>query len=1293
MKGIAWSQEMNNDLSVVAGRCHEAERLHGVAPEDRKWMQPEWIPTTAASDLADPSMEASLVHPGFANHSIARNLKILVSLTKEVGMMEDNLSPMYSKLKAFESIIEGEGQGAIVAMQPLQCVIVSQASSTPLKAWEEFRTRYMLESTELQKCDKKDSLAGTNGMAVYIKFGGAYTPNGDGEREFSELEKVYVGVRRMGKEFYFGTDPRAGLTKEQNAESTEFACKVRSMSLRIEATYKTSLPAQIHLMCESRIPRDATQLLAASDGVYTMEIYRLKNLLSPDQTGVRHRADVEYQKKQLSRSKAAKKMSLHKAMEADHYGVVAGNQQSTLLANWLQVSPEVHIECAIRIQSIFRMFVVRKAYNNILRQVGVPTRTGSEMRLSVRKWLLACSQHFTWSPQSSTVVCYINSGVPIYAEYGGPSHNDLMTWCSTLTRLRTTIVPAVARAMGIPEARVKLEGVNGVVAGPRLIVKLCLVSTWSGKGSVVPQEVRTELFEEVRRLVMVLQTQLKQEFDINKVVLPQPKHIHGLEHVDVRTVTPQQAIRAVLTSKSNGAAGMPTSIRTVLEDGYQGGSEAAQQSILAVLLADGSIDGRRRRILEAPMVPGNAICKVPESRALASALSISWQHKVKCREFVINKTSHDVFTVAKLRGEKALVYEVPGVRQLEKTPLIMHSRYWADEGYYDDLPDFAEVQEKERVKLMLPTVRERREMKMIYNVRLFSDLGFLAAEEMGKLWVRISWFISLIFLCLTSYAIFLLPKWISNLTALVYNSDSSQLSLEQLMTWVMVYVLILMLCLALYGVTITIARNKFSFRLRTMLVYIFAKHSQLISADMVHTLREGDLRKTVNMIFDTIPRFFICTFVLFGCLITLFATSVQLGIICLFYLLVKVAMNTAYDRFMIRHMTAISNIEKEEQLRWVILKGPQGAAGHVVAQAADDHQMRLCMFAREKKEVNTSNMIVHTIAAVTDWVLMFSVPPFFLYVGAYEVAEPGEDGKQMAQQIEQLPYCFYYYVFLLIAWRMLLKATVSIVENRPSVLRLLTILRHVLITLEEREEMKRLLALDSDDSQLAAQMHVRRDDRQRESEGETPDVEMESVSDRERPPPPTSLGRASNVTLERKGWYKKRLLLKFDWFEALMDQHPLSFILMYFCLFFWLIFALCVVIFISTAWETECLSINATCKVLNTDTTAGDVTMPQVGDMFGRCTLLHPIAYSLRICSQKLKEKFPEPSGTFKAAVEYDTWQNGRIGFYKRFDWNATHGSPCPVEDTAWVNYRIIGRLEIESDEPLTTTFHDTCWN
>eukprot|EP01059_Diplonema_ambulator_P032882 TRINITY_DN6655_c0_g1_i3.p1 TRINITY_DN6655_c0_g1~~TRINITY_DN6655_c0_g1_i3.p1 ORF type:complete len:1180 (+),score=314.32 TRINITY_DN6655_c0_g1_i3:1382-4921(+) len=809
LKGVAWSNEINSDLNIIAGRCHEAERVLGVAPEDRKWLTPDWIPTTAAADINDPAMDVPLLNPSYVGYDAPRNLNIMATLTKEVSLIEDNLNPMFSKLKALEAIT-GEDQGSIVAMQPLQCVIVTQSSSTPLKAWEEFRTRYTLNSTELQKIDKKDPQAGSNYMVVYIKFGFGYQPGSEWEREFSELEKVYVGVKRLNKDFYFGTDPRAGLTKEQNAESTEFACKVKSLSLRLEATYKTSLASHIRLLCEARTPPHATSVLSSVDSTYKMEVFRLKNLLSPDQTGVRYRADVEYQKKQMSRSKAARKMNTGRAIGADAYGTSQPTQEGNLLATWLQVPQEVHIECAIRIQSVVRMFFVRKAYNCILKQIGVIPRSGPEMRMDVRKWLLACSQHFTWTPLSSTVLCYCSSGVQVYTHYGGPSYADINVWCQSLTRIRTTIVSAVARALMIPENRVRLQGVNGILGGPRFVVKLSIVSTWSG-GGCVPSSVRSELFEDARRLALVLQTQLKQEFDVSKVILPHPRPVHGLEHLDIRLVTPESAIKAVLTSKSNGAGGIPSDVRKALENALRGDTELAKETILKILLDDSGITGWRRRVLEVPMMPGSAMCRLTDA-SVARMLQLDREAKERCRMFVVNKTAYETFTVARLRGEKAPVYEIPGVRQLEKTPLILHSRYWADEGYYDDLPDYVEMQEKERVKLMMPTVRHRRELKERYNVKLFTDLWYLAAEEMGKFKVRLAWFVSLVFLCLSAYSIFLLPKWVSNLTALIYNSDNSQLSLEQLMTWVMFYVLLLMLCLGLYGITITVARNKFSFR-------------------------------------------------------------------------------------------------------------------------------------------------------------------------------------------------------------------------------------------------------------------------------------------------------------------------------------------------------------------------------------------------------------------------------------------------------------------------------------------------
>ena len=331
---------------------------------------------------------------------------------------------------------------------------------------------------------------------------------------------------------------------------------------------------------------------------------------------------------------------------------------------------------------------------------------------------------------------------------------------------------------------------------------------------------------------------------------------------------------------------------------------------------------------------------------------------------------------------------------------------------------------------------------------------------------------------------------------------------------------------------------------------------------------------------------------------------------CTLYLLLKFALHTMYDKFMVRHMTAISNIEKEEQLRWVVLRGPQGAAGHVAAQAADDHQMRLCLFAREKRRINQSNMTVHTITAVIDWLMMFSLPAFILYVACNKVAQ--EDG-QMAQQVEDIPYIFFYYLLLFVAWRIGLHAMVEVVEWRPHILRFLTVLAHIQLTEEEREEMKKLLDLDKDDTLLADQLHVTpRDDARLASAA--PDAE------RAEPDGSVQAQAANGVTLRnRKGWYKRKMLLEFDWFNALLDQHPLSTVLLYLCFVFWLCFAVCVIIFIATSWASECKTIEARCKILDTYFEGDTISMPQEGDSFGRCLLMQPIALSLGTCANVLK--------------------------------------------------------------------------
>eukprot|EP01061_Rhynchopus_euleeides_P008787 TRINITY_DN17959_c1_g1_i1.p1 TRINITY_DN17959_c1_g1~~TRINITY_DN17959_c1_g1_i1.p1 ORF type:complete len:1479 (+),score=540.20 TRINITY_DN17959_c1_g1_i1:1-4437(+) len=1293
LKDVAWSDEVNSELNRVAASCFQAEEAEGLHPSLRKWASPSWVPLTAARDLDDISMNTTIGNPAASTMpQVVDDTKVLLSLTKKLYTIPDTLTQLFSKLRAVETMLGHGGRGDhIVAMQALQCVVVSQTSSTPHKAWEEFRSAYLLVSGEMQKCDKEDPDLPRNHMATYIKLGDVYQPNSQAEQEWKYLEDIYLQVTTSGRDFYFGSDPKAGLDSELYT-STEQACRCQSLSLRLEPTFSVSTANYVRLVHESRIPSSATTLLDGVDGVFTMRVHKLKQLLHPRNTGVRYLADTVYQKKQHERASAAKRMDISRAMGANQNGLVEPSPTNRGISQWLQVSQEAQIESAIRIQSVFRMFAVRKMHRLLLMQLGDVPRDGVETRRVVRQWLLACAKHFSWHPLSSCVVCRCASGLSQRNPDLPYSYVELMQWTERLVRLRSQLTERIVSELSLPRGSLRIESITGYPAGHQFVVKLRVVSEWSGPGDVVPAEVRADLDITAHRVANHLNYALREEFQTSNVGVNTEKVIRGLEHIDVREATCEQSIRAVLTGKSDlqhDVQGLPPSIRHTLETGLDPNNDPRDYIIYA-LLADDECSvpmGWKRHVLEAPLLPGNAVCVKPQAGSpLAEALQVSIEQRSRSQDYTHYKDVYGVFLVGRLRGDKALVYESPGVRQLEKTPLVMYSRYWADAGYYDDVTEFMVLVQSERLKLMMHTVRERRELKYRYDTSLFVDLWRLFISEVRGCRLRFVWGVSMVLVALVAYMIFLLPLWFSNVTSLIYLVDMSQLSLEQIVTWILIYMLLLLGALFVTGACLSHVKSTFVYKVRTVFIYICAKYSRLVSADLVSVMRESDLRMTVSLMFVTFPKLFIAFFLGASSLIAIFATSVSVGLVCALYMVLKLALHTVYDKFMVRHMTAISNIEKEEQLRWVVLRGPQGAAGHVVAQAADDHQMRLCLFAREKRHLNQSNMTVHTVTAVVDWLLMFSLPAFLLFIAANEVAEPPEDGKQMAQLVGNIPYLFFHYLLMLFAWRLGLHASVEVVEHRPCILRFLTVMTHIQLTVEEREEMRALLDIGKDDTLLADQMHVTRD-------GATPnprDVGDEGDSPARAAPTGVSLRN-------RRGWYKKKMLLEFDWFNALLDQHPLSTVLLYLCFLFWLGFAVCVIIFIATSWSSECKSINAECKVLDTYFTVGTVEMPQHGDGYGRCLLMNPVAYSLGRCAELLRRDdghtaftFKDPTGEFsllKVAIQYNTWQAGAVGFYQTFAWNTTHPSPCPMAESNFTSYRAIRMADIEREEELTETF------
>ncbi|KAJ9448282.1 hypothetical protein DIPPA_03117 [Diplonema papillatum] len=1233
LKSLAWSKELSTDLTVIARAAAEQERRSGVRKVDAVWKQLDWIPVTAAADVDDSSLSAALASPNVADWD-EKEVIVLVTLTKRVTSNIGNLPLLLDKIRACATVIGLSDTAGRHTMQPLQAVAIVQASSTPLKAWADFRSRYDLNTTELQRCEKGETV-GNNSMGVYFKFGDTYEPGAQGEQEWTDLELVYAEVQAAGRDFLFGTDPQAGLDKDCGTETTELACRVKSLSLRLEATFHTSLLSYARLVSESRHPANASALLHTMDGPCEMEVCRLRNALLPTQTGVRAVADTMWHRKLVERTEAAKKMSIAKALTANQHGLAGPCQENTGLANFLQISQEAQIESAIRIQSVVRMFFGRKMYRAVAAQMGMPQQDGREVRRMLRGWLIAASRGLHWRPLSPAVVVYCESGVQRGLEAADAA--TFARWNSVMIKIKENVVNDLARELQMTPERVKLDGVNGIPCGQKIIVRIRIAATWVGPGDQVPEAVRIQLSEDAQQAVNAFQYLLKQPYGVLKAAVAKPRPVAGAGHLSLATLTPEKAVQSVLTGRSAAKeAGLPPGCRKRLEACFSDPA-TLRDNVVSILAAQEPSplvpDGWRRIVLEAPFLPGNAVCKLPEQpdAALQNALLLSPAFKMKSNSFCHFMDVYNIFEISRLRGEEAVEYEIPGIRQLDKTPMAMHNKYWADRDYYDVPPD-DEIEEQEQLNLMLNTVRQRRFRKLRYRVHLFSTTWGLAVDQLGgRVRTVIAWILAFCLVLVTGYLILLIPRWVSNVTAQIYMANMSQLSLEQIVTWLLVYAFIVMAALFVTASLIAYLRNKFAYKLRTLLVYISAKYAKLVSAQFTHQLREHDLRLAVCFVFETIPKIILSTFLFTACYVMLSFKSLALALLALCYTVVKFALSVAYDRFMIRHMVAISNIEKEEQLRWVVLRGKRGAAGHVVAQAADVDQMRLSLFSREKRRVNASNMLVHTMAAVADWLLTFSFPAFALYVGANEVADTSNDSdNEMAQEPENLPHCFFYYILLLLSLRLFMQSTVSMVESRPYIIRLVTVLQHVHLTKAEKAEMEMLLKLD-DDKTLARELKVGDVNPSSGTLLQPPlpngaaeaDVEMTAVGpDASNAPAgsPTSFaGAPAGVTLQQRGWYRKKMLLKFDWFDALMAENPLSPALLYICFLLWVALFVGIALFVVDSWEHECVSINATCKVLDHEPFGvSDVSLPQAGDLFGNCELLHPIAYSLRVCANQI---------------------------------------------------------------------------
>ena len=1290
LKKIAWTAEINTHLSNIAGRCHLRDRAI-TAEKMRTWLYPSWVPVTCAQTPEDSALTMSLVRPGFPVRN-EDDVLLLISLTKKIEVLEGGYDRLHEKLDELDAVLSTNGQRSIVAMQPLQAVVVSQVSASPLSAWDMFRNVYQLHSTELL-LHEQDASEGANAMGVYFKFGEVYDPTSpvyNAKAEWTNLENVYCEVMRRGMPFAFSS----GTTEDESL-------KVRSLSVRLEAVFKTSLSCHIRMLAESRTPSCATELLTDStSGFLTMEITKLAGVPAPHQTGVRMRADSKYTQKQKSRKQLAERMDMTRALGSNQQGLAVPNTAHDTLAAWLAVPQEIQIEACIRIQSVFRMFSVRKMYRSLIYQCGdnAPLN-GRDMRKCVRNWLLAVSKVYHWRPLSRRVVATCNSGLP--PDLVGSYRNGFELWKRNVVRIRDEIKSAVSEISGIPLELVHVDSVNGPRIGGTLTIALRCYANWTGPGNAIPAEVQNELEAYVPQLISTLQNEtIVARYGVFDVKEASQRKMFGLErNKNLREMKLADAVQLVLTGRTDSVYQppcLPGVARRGLEYGLNPSRLATlEATVLNILVADqdgGTIpDGWRRRVLEAPLLPGPAKCQAPPiDRNGRSAESIE-----RSRQFMHFKDVYNVIYVARLRGKKAVEYEVPGVRQLDKTPLILYSRYWADKGYLDDhLEDFYE-QDPSIVNLcFMPTVALMNTLKRAYYIHLFHGI-MMTTFKLGKAWyVKLLAVLCAGVLAIATFLVFLAPRWCAALISQMYLASAGKLSQELMVSWLLIYVFALLFALALYGSYTMTIRSLFALRCRMLLVYLCGTYSRIIPSSLSQELRNHDLRLLVTMFFEYIPAFCAAMILMIGSLATITAQNVKLGITSLCFICMKTIMHACYDKFMIRHMTAVRHIEEEEQVRWVTLRGRRGAQGAVSAQAADDHQMRLVIFAKEKREINISNMMVHTFIAVLDWCLFFIFPVFYLYVACHSVGEPGDSGEQMSQEVEDIPYCFFYLIMLFLSWKIMMAASVAVVEARPMVIRLMTIILSIPLSQQDKAEMEH--AIEEDDTYLADKLQAQRHQPNQRS-GD--DIEMQRREEGNQQDNP------NGISVSQSGVYRKRLLLHFDWLGAIINEHPMSMWLLYLIGVIYLVFIFLIAAFVSTSWESGCETIKASCRIMDTEIYANIsgsefIEMPQEGLFPAGCELRHPIAYSLRICAQFLKRKAVDlgvrdsGSGSLHAIIEYNTWQAGPVGFHKRFSWNLTHPNTCPEQSdgSPWIHHRALDIDELDKEEELRNTFHSICF-
>eukprot|EP01065_Artemidia_motanka_P044234 TRINITY_DN6257_c0_g1_i1.p1 TRINITY_DN6257_c0_g1~~TRINITY_DN6257_c0_g1_i1.p1 ORF type:complete len:1901 (+),score=513.32 TRINITY_DN6257_c0_g1_i1:47-5749(+) len=659
------------------------------------------------------------------------------------------------------------------------------------------------------------------------------------------------------------------------------------------------------------------------------------------------------------------------------------------------------------------------------------------------------------------------------------------------------------------------------------------------------------------------------------------------------------------------------------------------------------------RTLEVSLLPGRAICAVDATHPAfqverSEAARQHFQHLLQVSR---------VIYVAERRGRATESEELAGVRQ-------------------DGLKRI-QIRRKRPPRVnpatLMPTVRLQRQLEEQCSTQVFrlqAARGIIGAPCHCLVMVVVA--LLAFFLAVMIVGV---SWWVRNVLALVYLNDMTSLSLDTVVSWVLAYFITLLVAFFTLGVVIGVVRAKVSYKMNTAILFICAKYSRLIGSETVALLRTEDVRHLTQRWWVQFPMSVAGIVLLLGCLGGLAATSAAFFWIAIGYLCLQWGFSACYDAFTRRHVEAVRRLDVAEQLRWVLIRGPKWSVGNIALAHADDRQMRLFIVSRARKLLSTENTVVHAIANAINWFFLLALLPFMFYVGAWQVARPGEKDVQMAQQPEELVLgvCLFLSVMLLARW-VAHRGDVDS-EQESACQRVLTVLLHCPLSDADREEIRELLDLAEDDEKLRERLGI----------------PLPQMHDDGSPATPRT---GQVVASYGTGVTSKGLLLKVDWLEEVFDQYPASALLLYVCLVLWVVFACLVAGFASTSWASECESVSARCWDMDIidpkmiANTTRSMSLVQTGNIFGRCQLLLPIAYSLKQCLERLQPQKPNVT----VAIEFDTWQAGRVGFYKRFSRGpgtgfVGAGAYCPTADSAWQHYRTLEEVDITRHEAISETF------